>query len=244
MRVLVVESDFNIAQRIVRTVRDETGFAVDVSYDGDDALLLCTKYNYDLVLIDLIIPQFGGAYVIKGLRAKGYHAPILVIADINEPTEAVDVLDLGADDCVRKPFDLGELVARARALIRRSKGITQSVLTLDALSLNTAMMAVYVDGEEIQLSRAQYRILEYLMHRPHMVVPKRELIAHLYELGWRDRRSNVIEAVVSQLRKNLRSAGVHAELKNIRGLGYVLKTAVREFMPEGGIDNDDRRVVK
>jgi DNA-binding response OmpR family regulator len=221
MRVLVVEDEPRLAQNIAQAMRDGPGFAVDVCHDGEEALLFCAANEYDLVLLDLMIPRLDGAGVVKRLRGRNNHTPILVVTAMADATMTVNLLDSGADDYLRKPFDLGELIARSRALIRRSKGVTQSVLTFGALGLNTAARTAYGETGEIDLSPTEYRILEYLMHRPRIIVSKRELLEHLYDFTW-ERHSNVIEAHVSNLRRKLRAAEIGTNLESFRGRGYRL----------------------
>jgi DNA-binding response OmpR family regulator len=221
MRILIVEDEIRLAENIAQAMREGPGFAVDVSHDGEEALLFCAANEYDLVLLDLMIPRLDGAEVVRRLRARNDQTPILVLTAKSEATVTVNLLDLGADDYLKKPFDLGELIARSRALIRRSKGVTQSVLTFGALGLNTTVSTAYGHDGEIDLSPTEYRILEYLMHRPRVIVSKRELLEHLYDFTW-ERHSNVIEAHASNLRRKLRVADVGATLESFRGRGYRL----------------------
>ena len=224
MRVLVVEDEPRLAENIAQAMREGPGFAVDVCHDGEEALLFCATNEYDLVLLDLMIPRLDGAEVVRRLRARSNHTPILVVTAKADTSMTVSLLDLGADDYLKKPFDLGELIARSRALIRRSKGITQSVLTYGALGLNTVARTAYSADGEIDLSPTEYRILEYLMHRPRIIVSKRELLEHLYDFTW-ERHSNVIEAHASNLRRKLRATGIGTNLESFRGRGYRLALA-------------------
>jgi DNA-binding response OmpR family regulator len=231
MRVLVVEDEPRLAENIAQAMREGPGFAVDVCNDGEEALLFCATNDYDLVLLDLMIPRLDGAEVVRRLRARSDQTPILILTAKSDATVTINLLNLGADDYLRKPFDLGELIARSRALIRRSKGVTQSVLTFGALGLNTVARTAYTDVGEIDLSPTEYRILEYLMHRPRIIVSKRELLEHLYDFTW-ERHSNVIEAHASNLRRKLRAAGVGTNIESFRGRGYRLALTTSAPSPE------------
>ena len=158
MRILVVEDELRLANNIAQAMREGPGFAVDVSHDGEEALLLCATNEYDLVLLDLMIPRLDGAEVVRRLRARSDQTPILILTARSDASVTVDLLDLGADDYLKKPFDLGELIARSRALIRRSKGVTQSVLTCGSLGLNTTARTAYGESGEIDLSPTEYSI--------------------------------------------------------------------------------------
>ena len=223
MRILVVEDEPRLAENIARAMREGPGFAVDISHDGEEALLLCTNNRYDLVLLDLMLPLVEGGEVVRRLRGRRDETPILILTAMSEASSTVRLLNLGADDYLTKPFDLGELTARARALIRRSKGTAQTVLSFGALHLNTTTQTVTISEEEVDLSPTEYRILEYLMHRPRVIVPKRELLEHLYDFTW-EHHSNVIEAHVSNLRKKLRAPTDGTSLETFRGRGYRLAT--------------------
>ena len=140
----------------------------------------------------------------------------------DERSLVVTLLNAGADDYLTKPFDLGELIARVKALIRRGKGVAQSLLTVGRLTMNAVEQTVRCDGQLIDLSPTEYRILEYLMFRPRAVVSKRELLEHLYDYTW-EHHSNVIEAHISNLRKRLRITGEEATVETVRGRGYRLE---------------------
>ncbi len=221
MRVLVVEDEPRLAENIARALREGPGYAVDVSHDGEEALLLCEGVTYDLVLLDLMIPKLDGAHVVQRLRARADQTPVLILTAMSETQSTIDLLNHGADDYMTKPFDLGELIARVRALIRRGKGTAQPVLRFGSLTLDAAEQAVTSGGEAVDLSPTEFRILEYLMHRPRTVVSKRELLEHLYDFTW-EHHSNVIEAHVSNLRKKVRLTTQEPVLETLRGRGYRL----------------------
>ncbi|WP_263365380.1 response regulator transcription factor [Edaphobacter bradus] len=221
MRVLVVEDEIRLAANVAQALREGPGFAVDLAHDGEEALLVCSSHPYDLILLDLMIPRIDGGEVVRRLRAQQIHTPILVLTAKSETQSTIDLLNLGADDYMTKPFDLGELIARVRALIRRGKGTAQSVLTFGVLTLNTAEQTVTSGGELVDLSPTEYRILEYLLHRPRLIVSKRELLEHLYDFTW-EHHSNVIEAHVSNLRRKLRLTTETIVLETFRGRGYRL----------------------
>ncbi len=224
MRVLVVEDELRLAENIATALREGPGYAVDVAHDGEDALQLCWTGSYDLVVLDLMIPKLSGDEVVRQLRAARFETPLLVLTAISETNKLISLLDSGADDYMTKPFDLGELIARTRALIRRGKGVSRAVLEFGPLRVHTGEQTVEINGSRVELSPTEYRILEYLMFRPRVVVSKRELLEHLYDFTW-EHHSNVIEAHVSNLRKKLRQMMSADILETLRGRGYRLADA-------------------
>jgi DNA-binding response OmpR family regulator len=221
MRVLVVDDEIRLAENIARALREGPGYAVDVAHDGADAIQLCAANAYDLIVLDLMIPQVSGDQVVRRMRSARLSSPILVLTAMSEIGKTIELLNLGADDYMTKPFDLGELLARAGALIRRGKGASGPALEFGALRVHTGEQTVEVRGIRVELSPTEYRILEYLMFRPRVIVSKRELLEHLYDFTW-EHHSNVVEAHVSNLRKKLRVAADADMLQTLRGRGYRL----------------------
>ena len=223
MRVLIVEDEPRLGENIAQALREGAGYAVDLAQDGEEALLLCRTSAYDLIVLDLMIPKLDGRGVLQRLRSQQDSTPALILTAVSGMETTIELLNAGADDYMTKPFDLGELIARARALIRRGKGASHAVLSFGMLQLNTAEQTVTSARERVDLSPTEYRILEYLMHRPRVIVSKRELLEHLYDFTWQH-HSNVIEAHVSNLRKKLRLTTPLTLLETLRGRGYRLAT--------------------
>ena len=221
MRVLVIEDEPRLAQNIAVAMREGAGYAVDVANDGLDGIRLLESVTYDLVLLDLMLPQLKGEHVLLRLRAKDNVTPVLVLTAVTGTRSTIDLLNSGADDYMTKPFDLGELIARSRALVRRGKGLKNTIFHLGPLTLDATHQVVRVDGAQVDLSPTEYRILEYLMHRSRVVVSKRELLEHLYDFTW-EHHSNVIEAHISNLRRKLRLDPNSLLLETLRGRGYRL----------------------
>ena len=221
MRVLVIEDEVRLSDNIASALRDGPGYAVDISHDGNDALLLCQTASYDLVLLDLMLPGVRGEEVLRRLRNNNDNTPVLIITAVSETRSTIELLNLGADDYLTKPFDLGELIARARALVRRGKGVRQTTIRFGPILANLSEQTVHISQRNVSLSPTEYRVLEYLLHRPRAVVSKRELLEHLYDFTW-EHHSNVIEAHVSNLRKKLRARTPDLLLETVRGRGYRL----------------------
>jgi DNA-binding response OmpR family regulator len=221
MRVLLVEDELRLAENIAAGLREGPGYAVDVAHDGKDAIHLCWTASYDLIVLDLMIPQLSGEEVIRQLRAARNATPVLVLTAVSATGKTIDLLNAGADDYMTKPFDLGELIARTRALIRRGKGVGEPMLQFGGLSVHTAEQNVSHGDRSVELSPTEYRILEYLMYRPRVIVSKRELLEHLYDFTW-EHHSNVVEAHISNLRKKLRAVTDSEVLETLRGRGYRL----------------------
>jgi len=221
MRVLLVEDETRLAENIASALRDGPGFAVDVAADGQTGLHLARSQNYDLIILDLMLPQMDGRTLLIRLRAAEVRTPVLILTARAEPSSVVGLLNAGADDYLTKPFDLGELIARTKALIRRSQGIAHPTLAIADLELNTLEQTVHRAGQPVDLSPTEYRVLEYLMHRPRIIVSKKELLEHLYDYNW-EHHSNVIEAHVSNLRKKLDGTGGVPSIETLRGRGYRL----------------------
>jgi DNA-binding response OmpR family regulator len=227
MRVLVVEDEVRLAQNIARGLREGSGYAVDLAHNGQDAIHLCEAADYDLLVLDLMIPKLSGDDVVRHLRARRKATPVLILTAMIETGKTIELLNAGADDYMTKPFDLGELIARSRALIRRSRGTAEPVLRCGNLVVHTTEQTVRQGGDTVELSPTEYRILEYLMYRPRVIVSKRELLEHLYDFTW-EHHSNVIEAHVSNLRKKLRASGEWEILETLRGRGYRLANETSE----------------
>jgi two-component system response regulator PhoP len=221
MRVLIVEDEKRLAENIARSLRESAGYAVDVALDGEDGLYMAQTNPYDLVVLDLMLPKVDGLSLLKKLRGDGGEAPVLVLTARDEKESVVALLNAGADDYLAKPFDLGELMARAKALIRRGKGHSDALLKVGDIEINTANLTVRKSGEAVTLTAMEYRVLEYLAHRPGAVVSKTELLEHLYDFNW-ERFSNVIEVYISGLRRKLEDGDAKL-IHTLRGQGYMLR---------------------
>lgn len=225
MRVLVVEDEVRVAENIATALRESAGLAVDVAQNGLDGIELGRQPNYDLIVLDLMLPGVDGRGVLKAIRANGQTAPVLVLTAMAEKASIVKLLNAGADDYLAKPFDLGELLARAKALIRRGKGVSHPKIEVADLVIDTLERSVTVAGKAVELSPTEYRALEYLSYRPRSVVSKQVLLEHLYDYNW-EHHSNVIEAHISNLRRKLNRDGDNHWIETLRGRGYRLVTGV------------------
>ena len=222
MRVLIVEDEPRLAENIARSLRESAGYAVDVAADGQEGLFLAESNTYDVVLLDLMLPQMDGMQLLTRIRQAGQVTPVLVLTARDEKESVVALLNAGADDYLTKPFDLGELLARTKALIRRGKGQPSPVLTIGDLQLNTVNRTVQRSDRTILLTAMEYRVLEYLAHRPGAVVSKTELLEHLYVYNW-EKFSNVIEVYISGLRRKLDDGSDRQLIHTVRGQGYILQ---------------------
>ncbi len=221
MRVLVVEDDLRLGENLAASLREGCGFAVDRAIDGIEGESLAMQGCYDLLILDLMLPGQDGRTTLKRLRNAKIPTPVLILTAQEGKEVTVDLLNAGADDYLSKPFDLGELLARVKALIRRSHGNSDSVLRVADLELNTLEQQALRNGRLLDLSPAEYRILEYLMHRPRAVHSKRDLLEHLYDYNWH-RHSNVIEVHVSNLRRKLNRDASTPLIETLRLRGYRL----------------------
>jgi DNA-binding response OmpR family regulator len=221
MRILLVEDEIRLAENIAGALRDGPGFAVDHAEDGTTGAHLASDPCYDLIVLDLMLPGMDGMSLLKRLRSRGIGTPVLILTAKNEAGSVVELLNAGADDYLGKPFDLGELIARTKALIRRGKGAAHPTLHVAEIEVNTLDQSVKRGGKSIDLSPMEYRILEYLIHRPRATVSKRELLEHLYDYNW-EHHSNVIEAHISNLRRKLDPDKGMPSIETLRGRGYRL----------------------
>ncbi len=223
MRVLLVEDEVRLADNLADALRDGPGFAVDWAADGEAGDDCARNRVYDLVILDLMLPKLDGLGVLRRLRGRQDPTPVLILTAKEGKNTIIELLNAGADDYLAKPFDLGELIARAKALIRRGKGAAHPTLNALDVELNTLEQSVRRAGTLVDLSPTEYRILEYLIHHPRKVVSKRELLEHLYDYNW-EHHSNVIEAHVSNLRRKLETGRPDADpvIETLRGRGYRL----------------------
>jgi two-component system OmpR family response regulator len=219
MRILIVEDDPVLADGLTRSLRS-ADYAVDCIGHGAQADHVLATQPYDLVILDVGLPGIDGFEVLRRLRRRGAAVPVLVLTARDALNDRVKGLDLGADDYLAKPFDLPELEARARALIRRGQSGGASVLTHGVLVLDTAGRRATLAGEPLELSARELGVLEVLMMRSGRVVNKEQLAEQLY--GWDEEvGANAIEVYVHRLRRKLEPAGVL--IRTIRGLGYLLE---------------------
>ena len=222
VRVLVIEDEPRLAGNIARSLRESAGYAVDIAHDGQEGLFLAESNEYDAILLDLMLPQLDGMQLLGRMRKAGQRTPVLVVTARDDKESVVALLNAGADDYLTKPFDLGELLARTKALIRRGKGQPSPVLSMGDLQLNTVSRSVQRGGRPVTLTAMEYRVLEYLLHRPRAVISKTELLEHLYDYNW-EKFSNVIEVYISGLRRKLDNGSAQQLIHTVRGQGYILE---------------------
>jgi len=220
--VLVVEDERRLAENVARALRENAGYAVDIAEDGEQGLYDAESGQYDLVVLDLMLPRLDGHGLLVRYRKQGHKTPVLVLTARDEKESVVRLLNAGADDYLAKPFDLGEFLARAKALVRRGKGQRSPVLSVADLQIDTIERTVRRGAREIALTPMEYRVLEYLAHRPRAVVSKTELLEHLYDYNW-EKFSNVIEVYISGLRRKIDNAHAAKLIHTVRGHGYALR---------------------
>ena len=220
MRLLLVEDEPRVAGFIAKGLREQS-YAVDVAADGDAALYSATVNQYDLVILDVMLPAKDGHAVCRHLRTSGFRAPILMLTALDAVDDRVAGLDCGADDYLTKPFDFKELLARLRALTRRAADIRPETLSVADLTLNTASHAVTRAGKPISLTAKEYALLEFLVLNQDRVVGRHQIAEHVWDENF-DPFSNVIDVYVKRLRAKLDAGFEPRLLHTRRGEGYIL----------------------
>ena len=222
MRVLVVEDDARVASFIRRGLREEQ-YTVDVAKDGEQGLFLAQTNDYDLIILDLVLPKRDGLEVLRTLRAAQVTTPTLILTAKGKPNEKVTGLNAGADDYLPKPFDFNELLARVRALLRRRGDLIPTVLRAGNLELDALHHRVTRGGRELVLTNREYALLEFLLRHQDQVVTRTMLTEHVWEHDF-DPFSNVINVCVARLREKIDKGSSPKLLHTLRGKGYMLRT--------------------
>ena len=221
MRVLVVEDNVPIQKSLAKGLR-EAGFAVDVSGDGEEGLWYATSNDYDVVVLDLMLPRVDGLTILRRLRADGRSTHVLILTARDTVQDRVLGLDLGADDYLVKPFAFEELLARVRALARRAYSAKNPQLTVDDLRLETSARRVWRGDDEVVLTSREYALLEYLAMRAGEAVSRTDIWEHVYEFN-SEADSNVVDVYIGYLRKKVERPDGPALIHTIRGVGYSLR---------------------
>jgi two-component system cell cycle response regulator CtrA len=232
MRVLVVEDDSTTAKSLELMLTSE-GFVVDTTDLGEDGIEIGKLYDYDIIILDLMLPDIDGYEVLRRLRAARVRTPILILSGLSEPDNKVRGLGIGADDYLTKPFDKGELVARIQAVVRRAKGHSESVIRTGKLVVNLDTRSVEVETRPVHLTGKEYGILELLSLRKGTTLTKEMFLNHLYG-GMDEPELKIIDVFVCKLRKKLMAAtGGENYIETVWGRGYVLRDPPAR-------DSDDR----
>lgn len=218
MRVLLIEDEAPLRLGLARQLEAE-GYRVDQAADGEEGLFLAREYPFDLAIVDLGLPKLNGLAIVQKLRAGGSAMPILILTARGTWQDKVAGLEAGADDYLVKPFEYPELAARVKALLRRSLKAVTGALTLGPLTLDLAAQKVSLDGQPLDLTAFEYRLLEFLVRERPRVVPKQELADYLYPHG-EDRDSNVLDVLLGRLRRKLDPQGTLTPIETVRGRGY------------------------
>jgi two-component system, OmpR family, response regulator PhoP len=218
MRLLLIEDDAVLRLGLARQLEAE-GYRVDQAADGEDGLFQAREYPVDLAIVDLGLPKMNGLAVVQQLRADGRTIPILILTARGSWQDKVRGLESGADDYLVKPFEYPELAARVKALLRRSLKATSDVLTLGPIDIDFSAQVARLNGEVLELTTFEYRVLEFLVRERARVVSKQELADYLYPHD-EDRDSNVLEVLIGRLRRKLDPEGTLAPIETLRGRGY------------------------
>lgn len=229
VRVLVVEDYGPLRGALVQALREE-GHSVDLAADGEAALARASGGEYDVVVLDLMLPRLGGLEVLERLRETGVESHVLILTALDGLDDRVRGLDLGADDYLVKPFAMAELLARVRALVRRGYGKKRPVITVGHLAVHTGPHEVYVDGERVELTAREYALLEYLALRAGEVVSRLDIWQHVYD-EHASAQSNVVDVYIGYLRRKLERPGRPKLIHTRRGEGYVLAARENEGEP-------------
>ncbi len=223
MRVLVVEDEKKTASFVRKALQAE-GFAVDVCHNGDDALAAASATSFDGIVLDIMLPGRDGLSVLRQLRERKNAMPVLLLSARGEVNERIEGLNLGADDYLPKPFELGELVARVRALVRRGGGSKSTVLRLADLALDTIAHEARRGETKIELTAREYRLLEFLLRNSGRICGRMSIIEKVWDYDF-DPGTNIVDVYVRRLREKIDDGFASKLLHTVRGIGYVLKEA-------------------
>lgn len=221
MRLLIIEDEKKVAGFIKKGLEEET-YVVDVAYDGEEGLLLAQQGEYDLIILDLMLPVMDGLEVLSRLRAEKNDVPIILLTAKNSVEEKVTGLNKGADDYLTKPFAFSELMARIRVLLRRGKAETKTELQIDNLTLDLVSHKVKRNGEEIELTGKEYSLLEYFLRNQGKVLTRTMIAEHVWDYNF-DTFTNVIDVYVNHLRKKIDKNYPKKLLHTLRGVGYIMR---------------------
>ncbi len=220
MRILVIEDEKKVAN-FIKIGLTEEGYAVDVAHDGIEGEYLASVTDYDVIVLDLLLPKKGGMDVLKTIREKGIKTPVLLLTALDAVENRVKGLDSGADDYLTKPFAYDEFLARIRALLRRKDhGISE--LKFSDLILDQATRKAYRGGKEIELTTKEYSLLEYFLRNPNKVITRTLIAEHIWNYDF-DTQTNVIDVYINHLRNKIDKGFSKKLIHTIRGMGYVLK---------------------
>ncbi len=237
MRVLIVEDDPMTSKSLELALRAE-GMVVDATSMGEDGLEIGKLYDYDIILLDLILPDMDGYEVLRRLRASRVETPVLILSGLSESEKKVKGLGFGADDYLTKPFDRAELVARIQAIVRRSKGHSESIIRTGRLTVNLDKRTVEVGGEPLHLTGKEYGILELLSLRKGQTLTKEQFLNHLYG-GIDEPELKIIDVFICKLRKKLANAiGGTSYIETVWGRGYVLRDSEERPAARLGAEGD------
>jgi two-component system, OmpR family, response regulator len=220
MRLLIAEDDEKLSAALARGLRGE-GYAVDVAGTGQEALLQARVYDYDVVILDVMIPEPDGVAVCRTLREEDRWAPVLMLTARDGVDDRIVGLDAGADDYLVKPFDFGELVARIRALLRRTPPERPAVLTAGDLELDPAAHAVARAGQPVELTAREFAVLEFLLRKAGQVVSRTELLDHVWDRNY-EGSTNIVDVYVGYLRRKVEEPFGRPLIRTVRGAGYVV----------------------
>ncbi|PIQ97960.1 MAG: DNA-binding response regulator [Nitrospinae bacterium CG11_big_fil_rev_8_21_14_0_20_56_8] len=221
MRILVVEDEKKVAGFIKKGLEEET-YAVDVAYDGEEGLHMARENQYDLIILDLMLPRIEGLEVLRQIREGTIDTPVILLTAKDSVEDKVRGLNKGADDYMTKPFAFSELLARVRVLLRRGKADTKTVLQIDDLTLDLVSHKVNRNGEEIELTGKEYSLLEYFMRNKGKVLTRTMIAEHVWDYNF-DTFTNVIDVYINHLRKKIDKNYPKKLLHTMRGVGYVMK---------------------
>ena len=220
MRILVVEDDAPLASILMRTLREES-YAVDHAADGQEAEWLAFENPYDLIILDLMLPRKNGMEVLKTLRDGGVSTPVLILTARDTKEDVVKGLDRGADDYLTKPFNLEELLARVRALLRRQSGEAPTVIEAGPIKIDPSRKEVTRDGQSIHLTAKEYALLEYMARHAGTVLSRTQLSEHVWDMNF-EPTSNVVDVYIGYLRNKIDKPFDFPLIKTVRGHGYML----------------------
>lgn len=220
MKVLLVEDESKVAHFISKGLEEE-GYAVDVAYDGKKGLDLVSASTYDIVLLDLMIPEIDGLELLKRMRASGIDTPVLIITAKSSKEDVVKGLDTGSDDYLTKPFSFDELLARIRALLRRSRKAEQLLLEYRDITLNPYTRRLNIASKEAELTEKEFLIMEYLLKNSEKPLTRKEIAEYVWQN--QDDSSNIVDVYVNFLRKKIESISQKKYIHTVRGIGYTFK---------------------